>query len=78
MVNHIYRISWLYKETKKVAINPINKSYDECFQYPGKIASNLKDIGKNSQRVEKVELFIGKYKGNGVIYPPVVNGWKRF
>ena len=37
------------KEKKKKTINPINKKYNQCFQYTVTFALNYKEIKKNKK-----------------------------
>ena len=41
-------------KNKKATINPINKKYNERFQYATTIALSYEKIGKNSVRITKI------------------------
>ena len=63
---------------KKATINPINKNDNKCFQYTVTIALNHEEIGKKSQRISKIKLFIDKYNWEGVNYQSRKDYWKTF
>ena len=48
-------------ETKKVAINHINKKDTKCFHYTITVSLNHEEIKKQPQRITKIKLFISKY-----------------
>ena len=50
---------WL--KNKKAAINPINKKYDNFFQYAITVALNYEETVKNLERIAKIKPFINKY-----------------
>ena len=51
---------------------------DKCFQYAATVALNHGKIGKNSQRIWKIKLFINKKKWKGINYPSGKVDWKKF
>ena len=48
-------------QNKKATINYINECGDKYFQYAAAVTLNQKEIGKNSQRISKIEALIGIY-----------------
>ena len=62
----------------KTTINPINKNDNKCFQYTVTIALNHEEIGKKSQRISKIKLFIDKYNWEGVNYQSRKDDRKTF
>ena len=47
---------------KKATINPINKKDNKCFQYAIPVVLNHVEIGKDVERIAKIQSFINKYK----------------
>ena len=54
---------------QKVAINPINKKDNKCFQYAATVALNYEEIKKDSQRITKIKPFINKYNWERINFP---------
>ena len=48
-------------KNKKVAINPITKKDNKCFQYAVTVVLNHEEIKKDPQRITKIKPFINKY-----------------
>ena len=63
---------------QKATINPINKKDNKCLQYVVSVALNHEEIGKNPERITKIETFINKYKWEGINFPSGKNDWKKF
>ena len=53
---------------KKATLNPINKNDNKCFQYAVTVALNHEGIGKHSERITKMKLFINEYKQKGISF----------
>ena len=51
------------------SINPISKKDDKYFQYIVTILLNHEEIGKHAEKITKIELFINKYKLEGINFP---------
>ena len=62
-------------KNKKVTINPQNKDDNKCFQYAITIALNYDEIGKNPERVTKVNPFVNQYDWNEINFPSHVGDW---
>ena len=63
-------------KNKKARINVINDD-DKCFQYVATVALNNKEIGRNSQRISKINLFINKYIWKVINYSSGKDYWKN-
>ena len=48
-------------KNKKVAINPINKKDNKCFQHAVAVALNYEEIKKDQQRITEIKPLINKY-----------------
>ena len=46
---------------KKATMNPINKKYHKCFQYPVTVALIHEKIWGYPERITKIKPFINKY-----------------
>ena len=42
------------------------KKYNTCFQYAVIVMLNYEEIGKYSENITKIKLFINKYKSDGI------------
>ena len=62
--SYIETPKWL--KDKKATIDPKNTGDDNCFQYSITIALNHKNIGKDPQRISKINSFIIKYNWKGI------------
>ena len=49
-------------KNKKAIINPINKKYNNSFQYAVTVALNHEEIRKNPERITTNKPFTNKYK----------------
>ena len=66
-------------KNKKTTINPINKKYNNCFQYAVTVMLNHEEIKRDLQRIIKIKPFINKYNWQGINFPSEKNDdWKRF
>ena len=65
-------------KTKKVAVNPINKNDNKCFQYAKTVTWNHEEIEKHSERGTKIKPFINKYNWKGINFPSEKDDWKKF
>ena len=65
-------------KNKKIAINPIRKKDNRCFQYAVTVALNYEEIGKHAERITKIKPFIDKYKCEGINFPSEKDDWKNF
>ena len=61
-----------------MAINPINKKDNKCFQYTVTVALNYEEIKKDPQRITKIKPFINKYNWEGINYPSGKDNCKKF
>ena len=66
---------WL--TNKRTTINPKNKD-DKCFQYVLIVALNHEQIGKDPQRITKIEPFIDQYSWKDTDFPSHKENWKEF
>ena len=66
---------WL--KNNGATINPKNED-DECLKYALTVASNLQNIGKNSQRISKIKPFIDQYKQKGIDFSSHSKDWTKF
>ena len=64
-------------KNKKAAINPINKKDNKCFQCAVTLALNSEEIGKNIERITKIEPFANKYNWEGINFPSEKDDWKK-
>ena len=64
-------------KNKKATINLINKKASKCFQYAVTVALNHEEIGKNPERITKIEPFINKYNWQGINFPSEKDDWKK-
>ena len=67
---------WL--KNKKSTINPKIKNDDNCFQHAISAALNHRNIGRNLQKISKIEPIINKYNWKGIEFPTEQKGWKKF
>ena len=67
---------WL--KNKKSTINPKIKNDDNCFQHAISAALNHQNIGRNLQKISKIEPIINKYNWKGIEFPTEQKGWKKF
>ena len=65
-------------EKQKVAINPINKKDDKCFQYAVTTTLNYQNIKHNPERITKIKPFINNYDWNGIYFPSHEKDWNKF
>ena len=65
-------------KNKKATINPINKKDNKCFQYTVTVALNHEEIKKDPQRIANVKAFINKYNWEGINFPSLEDGRKKF
>ena len=63
---------------KRPTINPINKKDKIYFQYAVTVALNHEKIGKHAERTTNVDLFINKYKWEGINFSSEKYDWKIF
>ena len=49
----------------------------KCFQYAITVALNHEDIGKHSERITKIKLFINKCTWEGIHFPSEKDGRKK-
>ena len=75
--SYINSPDWMIKN-KKVAINPINKKDNKCFQYAATVALNYEEIKKDSQRITKIKPFINKYNWERINFPSKQDDQKKF
>ena len=66
---------WL--KNKGTTINPKNED-DECFKYALTVALNHQNIGKNPQRISKIEPFIDQHKWKRIDFLSHSKDWKKF
>ena len=66
---------WL--KNKKATINPKNND-DKCFQYALTAALNYERIGKDPQRITKMQPFIDQCSWKEIDFPSHKNDWKEF
>ena len=64
-------------KNKKATINPVNKKDNKCFQYAVTVALNSEEIGKNIERITKIEPFANKYNWEGINFPSEKDDWKK-
>ena len=64
-------------KNKKATIIPINKKYNKCFQYSITVLLDHEEIGKNSERITKIKIFIYKYNWEGINCPSEKDNWKK-
>ena len=64
-------------KNKKTTINPINKKYNNCFQYAVTVMLNHEEIKRDLQRIIKIKPFINKYNWQGINFPSEKNDWKK-
>ena len=74
--SYIETPKWL--KDKKATIDPKNTGDDNCFQYSINIALNHKNIGKDPQRISKINSFIIKYNWKGINFWAGSQDWKKF
>lgn len=67
---------WIKK--KKALINPKNKKDEECFKWAVIASLHHEEIGRDPQRISKLEPFAKRYKWNGLKFPISVNRIKKF
>ena len=60
-----------------MAINPINKKDNKCFQYTVTVALNCEEIKKDPQRITKIKRFINKYNWEGINIPSEKDDWEK-
>ena len=56
-----YKDSPNWIRSRKAAIDPINEIDNKCFQHASTFALNHKEIAKDSGKIAKFRLLIGKY-----------------
>ena len=68
---------WL--KNKKIAINPINKKDDKCFQYAITASLNHQNIKNNPERISKNKPFIDQYNWKKIEFPShTQKNWNEF
>ena len=63
----------MVKKFKKT-VNPKNMNDENCIP----VALNHKDIGRDSQRISKINTFITKYNWKAIEFPAGSKDWKKF
>ena len=51
-----------WMKNKKATINHINKKDNEYFQYPVTVSLNYEEIRKNTERITKINIQLGRKK----------------
>ena len=65
-------------KNKKATINPINKKYDNFFQYAITVTLNYEEIGKYPGRITKIKPFMNKYNWKEIDFQSHKNDWNEF
>ena len=60
-----------------MAITPINKKDNKCFQYTVTVALNCEEIKRDPQRITKIKRFINKYNWEGINIPSEKDDWEK-
>ena len=60
-----------------MAITPINKKDNKCFQYTVTVALNCEEIKRDPQRITKIKRFINKYNSQGINIPSEKDDWEK-
>ena len=60
-----------------MAITPINKKDNKCFQYTVTVALNCEEIKRDPQRITKIKRFINKYNSEGINIPSEKDDWEK-
>ena len=67
---------WL--KNKRAAIDPKNKTDDKCFQYALLVTLHHQNIGRDPQRISKIEPIINQYNWKGIDSKLFQKDWKKF
>ena len=68
--------AWIKK--KKAIINPKNKEDEECFKWAVIASLHHEEIGRDPQRISKLEPYANRYNWNGLKFPVSVDQIKKF
>ena len=60
-----------------MAITPINKKDNKCFQYTVTVALNCEEIKRDPQRITKIKRFINKCNSEGINIPSEKDDWEK-
>ena len=74
--NYIVSRDWI--KIKKATANNTNKQDNKCFQYAVTVGLNLKEIGKNLERITKIKPIISKYDWEETNFSSEKDDWKKF
>ena len=58
-----------WMKNKKAAINSINEKNNKCLQYAVTVVLNHEKIGKHTEGITKIKLFINTYNWEGIGFP---------
>ena len=73
-----YIVSRDWIKNKKATANNTNKQDDKCFQYIVTVGLNLKEIGKNLERITKIKPIRSKYDWEETNFSSEKDDWKKF
>ena len=73
-----YIVSRDWIKNKKATANNTNKQDNKCFQYAVTVGLNLKEIGKNLERITKIKPIRSKYDWEETNLSSEKDDWKKF
>ena len=68
--------AWI--KMKKAVINPKNEEDEECFKWAVIASLHHEEIGRDPQRISKLEPYANRYNWNGLKFPVSVDQIKKF